>query len=69
MADTYKKIDDNTVEISTTTPEVTNAANHNKAVLQTELDHVPDRKDEIQIQFDAVVEREAELIEILEVFN
>lgn len=70
MAKTYGKIDDNTVEITTTfdTPEPT-IVNHDRAELQTELDHIPDRKAQAQENLDAVNEREQELIEILKVFN
>lgn len=66
---TYKKIDDNTVEQTETfdlpEPVVTE---YDKAELQTELDHIPDRKAEAQEQFDAVREREKVLKEMLGVF-
>lgn len=70
MSETYKKIDDNTVKVTETfdlpEPMVTE---YDKAELQTELDHIPDRKTEIQEQLDAVNERENELKEMLGVFN
>ena len=69
MPVTYKKIDDNTVEITSTTEPVETKIEHDKAELQTELDHIPDRKAEAQEQFDAVCERETELKDILKVFE
>lgn len=75
------KIDDKTVEVTTITtstsesPERTSTTistvveKFDRAVVKTELDHIPDRKAEIQKQLDAVNEREAELIEILKVFE
>lgn len=65
---TAVKIDDQTVEITTTKNTVT-VIERDKAELQTELDHIPDRKAEIQKQLDAVNERETELITILGVFE
>ena len=67
---TTVKIDDQTVQVTTTfeVPEPT-VVNYDRAELQTELDHIPDRKAEIQEQLDAVNEREVELIEILSVFD
>lgn len=65
---TIVKIDDQTCEITTVTT-ITNVVQRDRAELQTELDHIPDRKAEIQKQLDVVNEREAELIEILKVFN
>ena len=62
------KIDDQTCVITTTTTTETMVL-YNRAELQTELDHIPDRKAEIQEQLDAVNEREVELIEILEIFK
>lgn len=62
------KIDDQTCEITTiTTTE--SVIRYDRAEVQTELDHIPDRKAEIQKQLDVVNEREAELIEILKVFK
>ncbi len=69
MSETYKKIDDNTVEITTTTEPVETKARQDKAELQTELDHIPDRLAELQKQVDAVNERKDELVEILKVFQ
>ena len=70
MLDTYKKIDDNTVEITTTfdlpEPVITTRS---KAGIQTELDHITGRLAEAQEQVDAVNKRKAELIEILKVFD
>lgn len=68
ITQTVVKIDDQTCEITTTTTTET-VIQHDRAELQTELDHIPDRKAEIQKQLDAVNEREAELIEILKVFD
>lgn len=65
---TIVKIDDQTVEITTTTTTET-IVQYDRAELQTELDHIPDRKAAIQEQLDLVNEREAELIEILKVFE
>lgn len=65
---TVVKINDQTVEITTiTTTEA--VIQYDRAELQTELDHILDRKVEIQKQLDLVNEREAELIKILEVFR
>jgi len=64
-------VDDNTVKVTTTlttTPAV-RERQYDRAVLQTELDHMPDRKAGIQKQMDAANEREAELIKMLEVFK
>ncbi len=70
MAETHKKIDDEIVEITTTfdAPEST-VIEWDRAELQTELDHIPDRLAEAQGSVDAVNERKAKLIEILKVFN
>ena len=65
---TVVKIDDQTVEITTTTTTET-VIQYDRAELQTELDHIPDRKAEIQERLDMVNAREAELIEILKVFD
>lgn len=62
------KIDDQTVEITTTTTTET-IFQYDRAELQTELDHIPDRLSELQKQIDEVNERKAELIEILKVFE
>jgi len=66
---TYKKIDDSMVEKTTTTEPVVTKVKMDRAELQTELDHIPDRKKGIQKQLDAVDEREQELIETLKVFE
>lgn len=68
ITQTVRKIDDQTCEITTTTTTET-VIQRDRAELQTELDHIPDRKAEIQKRLDIVNEREAELIEILKVFN
>ena len=65
---TVKKLDAKTLEVTTTTTTV-NTSKHDKAVLQTELDHISDRRAELQKQMDAVDEREAELIELLAAFK
>jgi len=64
---TVKKLDEKTIEVTTTITTVnTNTVKHDKAVLQTELDHIPDRKAIIQDRYDndmaATNEREAELL-------
>ena len=69
MAETYRKIDENTVEITTTTEPIETKVKRDKAELQTELDHIPDRLSEAQEQIDAVNERKDELVEILKVFD
>ena len=65
---TVKKINDKTLEVTTVTTS-TNVAEFDKAVLQTELDHISDRRAELQKQMDAIDEREAELIELLAIFK
>ena len=62
------KIDDQTCEITTTTTTET-VVQYDRAVIQTELDHIPDRKAENLKQLHDIEEREAELIEILKVFE
>ena len=64
-------VDAQTVKVTTTivaTPKV-QEVKYDKAVLQTELDHLPDRRAEIQKQMDECNAREAELIKMLEVFK
>jgi len=63
-----KKLDDKTLEITTVTTS-TSVVEFDKAVLQTELDHISDRRAEVQKQMDAIDAREAELIELLAVFK
>ena len=63
-----KKLDDKTLEITTVTTS-TSVVEFDKAVLQTELDHIPDRRAGLQKQMDAIDAREAELIELLAVFK
>ncbi len=67
-----KKLDSQTLEVKTTTTTV-RTATHDKAVLQTELDHISDRRAKLQVQFEwdmnAVDEREAELIKMLDLFK
>jgi len=65
---TVKQINEKTLEVTTTTTTV-DTVEFDKAVLQTELDHIPDRRAELQKQMDAVDEREAELIELLAAFK
>ena len=65
---TVKKLNDKTIEVTTVTTS-TAVVEHDKAVLQTELDHIADRREEIQKQIDAIDEREAELIELLAAFK
>lgn len=69
MAEIYKKIDDKTVEVTTIIPEDVSKEERDRAELQTELDHIPDRKEELQDQLDIVEKREAELTAILKVFD
>ena len=64
-------VDEQTVKVTTflvTTP-IAREAIYVRAVLQTELDHMVDRKAKIQEQMDAANAREAELIKMLEVFK
>ena len=68
VVQTVVKIDEQTCEITTTTTTET-ITRHDRAELQTELDHIPDRLAELQKRIDEVNEREAELIEILKVFD
>ena len=63
-----KKIDDKTIEVTTVTTS-TSVVEFDKAVLQTELDHIPDRRAELQKQMEDIDEREAELIELLANFK
>ena len=64
-------VDARTVKVTTTiaTTPAAREIKYDRAVLQTELDHMVDRKAEIQKQMDAANEREAELIKMLEVFK
>lgn len=72
IVQTIVKINDQTVEIATTTTTET-IVQYDRAELQTELDHIADRKTEIQKRYDeqlsAANKREVELIEILKVFE
>jgi len=64
-------VDAKTVEIVTTvavTPAET-VQTFDRAVLQTELDHMPDRIAEIQKQMDEAISRRDELVKILGVFD
>ena len=64
-------VDEQTVKVTTTivaTPKM-QEVKYDRAVLQTELDHLVDRRAEIQKQMDECDAREAELIKMLEVFN
>lgn len=65
------KVDDQTVRVTTTitTTPAASSVDFDRAVLQTELDHIPDRRAELQLQIDALDEREAELKAMLEVFK
>lgn len=65
------KVDDQTVRITTTitTTPAASSQDFDRAELQTELDHLPDRRAELQKQMDALDEREAELRAMLEVFK
>jgi hypothetical protein len=67
MAETYKKIDDKTVEITTTVPPT--VVERDKAELQTELDHIPDRLAELQEQIDEIDTSQTRLTSILKVFE
>ena len=66
---TYKKIDENTVEETITIPEKVTKTNLDKAELQTELDHIPDKLVECQDSMDCINCRKTELKEILKVFE
>ena len=64
-------VDEQTLKITTTlttTPAV-REQKYNRAVVQTELDHMPDRIASIQKDMDAALARKAELIKMLEVFK
>ena len=69
---TFKKLDYKTIEVTTVTTS-TSIAEFDRAVLQTELDHIPDERARLQKMYDAVMnavnEREAELIKMLELFK
>jgi len=54
MSIIYKKIDDDTIEITTVTEPIITKVNRDKAEIQTEFDHIPDKKAEIQKQLDAL---------------
>lgn len=59
-----KKVDSNTLEVTITTTTVEKVV-YDKAVLQTELDHIPERIAELQKQIDVINERKAELEELI----
>ena len=64
-------VDEQTIKVTTTivaTPKV-QEVKYDKAELQTELDHMVDRRAGLQKQIDECDAREAELIKMLEVFN
>jgi len=64
-------VDEQTVKVTTTivaTPKV-QEVKYDKAELQTELDHMVDRRAGLQKQIDECDAREAELIKMLEVFK
>lgn len=66
---TAQKIDDNTVEITTTVPEKITKVQFNRAVLQTEFDHIPERKAKHQVEIEALDERAVEITKMLSVFE
>ncbi len=68
VARTVVKIDNQTVEITTTTTTET-IVRHDRAELQTELDHIPDRIAELQQRISEINKRRVELMEILKVFE
>lgn len=55
-----KKLDDQTLEVKTTTTTV-QTVEHDKAELQTELDHIPDRIATLNEQIVSLNERAVEL--------
>ncbi len=67
-----KKLDSQTLEAKTTTTTVS-TVKHDKQELVTELQHIADKRAAIQQRYDtemdAVIEREAELIEMLKVLE
>ena len=69
---TVKKLDSKTIEVTTVTT-TTNTEKLKKAVLQTELDHMVDRKAAIEKRYKddmaAADNRELELIELLAEFK
>ena len=64
-------VDEKTVRVTTTitTTPAAREIEYDKAELQTELDHIADRRAEIQKQLDECDAREAELLKMLEVFK
>ncbi len=62
------KIDNKTVRLTTTTTTI-RVVERDRAVLQTEKDHIPDRIAEFQAQITALNRRSAEIDKILEVFK
>jgi len=64
-------VDEQTVKVTTTitTAPAAREIEYDRAVLQTELDHMPDRIAAIQEQMDEALARKAELILILGVFE
>jgi chromosome segregation ATPase len=69
MAETYKKIDEETVEITTTSEPVVNKATEEKAILRTRLSHIPDDIAELQGQIDKLNTDKTRLENILKVFD
>ena len=62
------KIDDQTCEITTTKTTIV-VVRRDRAELQTEKDHIPDRIAELEEQIAKLNERAAEIDKILEVFE
>ena len=67
MEEIFEKIDEDTVRITTTLPPT--VVERDKAELQTELDHAPDRLARIQEQLDEENASNERLINILAVFE
>lgn len=67
MTKRYKKIDDETLEVTTTPEPIIERIGREE--LQTELDHIPDRKAENQKQLDSIDKREVVLKAILKIFD
>ena len=63
-----KKLDDQTLEVKTTTTSISTVL-HDKAELQTELDHIPDRISTLQEQIASLNERAVEIENMLKVLE
>lgn len=69
MSETYRKINDRVLIVTTTSEPVINEVERDRAEIQTELDHIPDRLAELQKQIDEVNGRKDKLTRMLGVFK